>query len=204
MVAFKNVCKFLTKPHEYKVDHMKVKVDFFILLIIVLLFTGRLFAAQDIPVHFTYPSFTGDFYVSGNVYFPPGVVKSKDDVIVKSHKSGEEVPTKIAVLRRWPDGSVLSAEIIFVANAARKQDYVLLYGDGIQRRKNFTETAVLPTISFSVAGVPKISEKVNVDVGQINVRVDRSHDIHYYWHIIPIVILITLSYYRYRKTNKIS
>lgn len=157
--------------------------------------------AEEIPLSFTYPSFTGDFYASGNIFFPPGVVESEENIMVKVPKLGE-APAKITVLRRWPDGSVLNAEVIFVANTSRKQNYVVCYGQDIQRKKIIAETAVLPTVSFSVAGAPRISEKVNIDVGQINVRVDKSHDIYYYWHIIPIVILITLSYYRYRRIRK--
>lgn len=175
----------------------------YLVCLLVLLFSGMLSASQDIPIFFNYPSFKGDFYVSGRVPFSPGAVKSKENIIVRSHKPEEEVPTKIEILRKWADGSVLSAEIIFVANVSGKWNYTLSCGDEIQRRKIFTETAVLPTISFSVGGAPKIFERVDIDVGAINVRIDKSHDIYYYWHIIPILILIALLYYRSKRTKKI-
>lgn len=180
-----------------------MRIKFLIFFIAASLSCSTLFAAQALLIDFTYPSFTGDFYVSGNVAFAPGIVKSEDDVIVKSHGTDEEIPTKITILQKWPDSSILSAEITFVANSARKESCELLYGPEIRRKKIFTETAVLPTISFSVGGLPKISEKVDIDVGQINVRVDKSHGLYYYWHAIPIVIFIALAFYRYRRTKKV-
>lgn len=180
-----------------------MRIKFLIFFIAVSLSCSNLFAAQALLIDFTYPTFTGDFYVSGDVSFPPAAVKSEDNIIVKSRGWDKEVPTMIRILQTWPDGSILSAEITFVANSARKESYELLYGPEIRRKKIFTETAVLPTISFSVGGLPKISEKVDIDVGQINVRVDKSHEFYYYWHIIPIVIFIALTFYRYRRIKKV-
>ena len=180
-----------------------MKVRLLILFVVILVSTGELFAVEDLAVDFTYPSFTGDFYVSGNVSFAPGLVESEENTVIKTDEPDEEVPTKIVILRRWPDSSIMSVEVIFVANASQKRNYVLSYGEDIRRKKVFTKTAVLPTISFSVGGAPKISEKGSIDVGLINVRVDKSSDIYYYWHVIPIVILLALTYYRYRKTEKI-
>lgn len=180
-----------------------MKMKLFILIAAAWLSSGKIFAAQDVPINFTYPSFTGDFYVSGNVSFPPGAVKSERNVIIK-HKSGRKLPARITVLRRWPDNSVLSAGIVFAANASKKHDYVLSYGQEIRGEKAFQETAVLPAVLFSVAGSPKISERIDIDVGGINVRVDKSPGVYYYWHIIPIVLLVALAYYRCRRTKKTS
>ncbi len=177
-------------------------MKFLVMLIGFLLFGAYLFGAQDFPVDFTYPSFSGDFYVSGSISFPPGAVKSEKNIIVKTYDLTKEVPTKINIVRKWANESVLSAEIVFVANSSRREKYMLSYGDEVERRKIFQETAVLPIISFSIGGAPKTSEKVDIDVGRINVRVDKSPGIRYYWYIVPIVILVLLSCYRSRRRKR--
>lgn len=151
-------------------------------------------------VRFDYPSFPGDFYASGNVSFPPGGLPSEYNVIVKAAESTREIPSGVKILKLWPDGSVQSAEITFPANSKTKEEYVLAYGGEIKRKKSFTETAVLPAVSFSVGGAPKRTEKVDLEVGQINVRVDQSQDFYYYWHLLPIILLIYFTCRRSRKT----
>ena len=173
----------------------------FITIITILLLAGNAFASQDILISFDYPSYKGDFYVSGKVFFPPGVVSSHEHIIVKSGKL--EIPAMITVQQRWPDNSILSVEILFAANSSRREDFLVSYGEEVRRKKLLTATAVLPTIQFFTGGVPKISENIDIDVGKINVRVDRSSNIYYYWHLIPIVILIFISYIRARRIAKI-
>ena len=164
-------------------------------------FPVLLLSGQEIPVRLDYPSFPGDFYASGNVSFPPGGLPSEHNVIIKTAESSREIPSGVKISKRWPDGSVQSAEITFPANSKTKEEYVLAYGADVARKKSFTETAVLPAVSFSVGGAPKRTEKLDMAVGQINVRVDKSPDLYYYWHLLPIILLIYFTCYRSRKTN---
>lgn len=179
----------------------RFNIYFIFFLYLFLISPQKVFSAQDFILDFTYPSFEGDFYVSGTVSFPPSSVESEDNLIVKIYETKEEIPTNINIQKRWQDNSLLSAEIIFVANFSEKKQYELSYGREIKRFKSFSKTAVLPIISFSIRGAPKIQENLNVDVGQINVRVDKSPGFYYYWHIIPIIFIVTLTYGRYRKTK---
>jgi len=157
---------------------------------------------QKSSVNFAYTTYSGDFYVSGDVFFPPGAVESEENILVKTHPEEQEVSTFVNVLKQWADGSLLTAEIMFVANASRKTEYYLFYGKEIKRKKKFSKTAVLPTVSFSMAGLPKISEEMNLDVGEINVIVDKSSAIRYYGYAVPIAIIIFLTYFRFLKARK--
>ncbi len=170
-------------------------------LILLLFVADCSFASQELTINFEYPSFKGDFYVSGKVSFAPSSVRSERNISVRVMDKKDEVSAKIAVLNTWPDGSVQSAQIIFAANSATKYSYTLFFGEDVVRKKSFNETAVLPSISFSVGGAPMMVEQVDVSVGQINVMVDKSPSIYYYWNIIPIVLLIALAYYRSRKAQ---
>ena len=175
----------------------------FCLFLFTVSFPAFLFSGQEILVRLDYPSFPGDFYASGNVSFPPGGLPSEYNVIVKAAESAREIPSGVKILKLWPDGSIQSAEITFPANSKTKEEYILAYGDEVKRKKSFTEAAVLPTVSFSVSGAPKRTEKVNMEVGQINVRVDKSPNLYYYWHLLPIILLIYFTCYRSRKTKKV-
>jgi len=173
------------------------------LIVAVFILTFNLvYGSQEFSINFKYPSFKGDFYLSGIITFQPGAVMSEKNVIVRSLDSKNEIPTKIKIINKWADGSVLDADIVFAANSAFKQGYALLYGDDVKRDKIFSETAVLPALSFSTGGMPKASENIDVNVGQINVRVDKSSNFYYYWHVIPIVLLLLVTYYRHRRTKK--
>jgi len=160
------------------------------------------YAAQEAPVSLDYPSFEGDFYASGKVFFPPSSVKSERNIIVGLTDTSSEIPSKITILSKWPNGSIQSANIIFAANSASKKKYVVIFGEDVLRKKSFTQPAVLPTVSFSTAGAPKTVEEIDLNVGQINVRVDKSPDLFYYWHIVPVMILIGIAYYRSQRLNK--
>lgn len=173
------------------------------LFLFTLSFPAFLFSSQEIPIQFEYPFFSGDFYASGNVSFPPGGLPSKHNLIIKAAKSEREIPSQTKILELWPDGSIQSAEITFPANSKIKEEYVLVYGKELKCKKSFSEAAVLPTVSFSVSGAPKRAEKVNAEVGQINVRVDRSPGLYYYWHLLPIIALIYFTCNRSRKTKKL-
>ena len=174
----------------------------FCLFLFMISFPVLLLSGQEIPVRLDYPSFPGDFYASGNVSFPPGGLPSEYNVIVKTAESAREIPSGVKILKLWPDGSIQSAEITFPANSKIKEEYVLAYGNEIKRKKSFTEAAVLPAVSFFIGGAPKRTEKVDMDVGQINVRVDKSPNLYYYWHLLPIILLIYFTCYRSRKTKK--
>ena len=153
-----------------------------------------------LKIGFQYPDFTGDFYLTGNVAFPPGTVKSEENFLVRSLVPSEEIPCKAGVLQHWPDGSILSAELTFSANSSQKREYVIFYGADVRRRKKLAQLAVLPAAAFSVGGVPKSTERLDVNVGQINVRVDRSPGVRYYWYILPIVAILILMVVRSRRT----
>jgi hypothetical protein len=159
---------------------------------------------EEQAVSLAWPTGTGDFYASGTVAFPPGNVPATANILVRPVAPEEEIAAQVKAAETWPDGSVLSAEITFAANASRKRDYLIVSGGQVRRRKSINETAVLPTVAFATGGAPKSAEKMDMNVGQINVRVDRSLPIRYYWHIFPIGLLLALVIYRTRKANRVS
>jgi len=175
---------------------MRFIVFFFLLMLVTPI---PAFCMQELSIDLSYPSYSGDFYASGTVTFPPGTVADNNHVKVVAKQTNEEVATKITILEYWLDGSIMSAEIRFAANSARKRTYSVIFGSDVKRTKNFSNAAVLPTVSFSVVGSPKDAENMNLDVGQINVRVDRSPNVRYWWHLLPIAGLITLTVIRYKK-----
>ncbi|GEM_PF-1059597 len=180
------------------------KIAGFLITLSILLFlitSPMALGMERTAIDFTYPSISVEFYVSGAVTFPPGLVKMKQNIQVL--KDGlEEVPIKLTIQESWPDGSILNAEVIFVASTSRRASYLLCYGDDVKGIRRMEKTAVLPTIAFSVGGAPRTEEKVNVDVGTLNVIVDRSPPLYYYWHIIPITLIIVMVIIRARRTGK--
>lgn len=164
--------------------------------LLIFLFACNVFANYQMQVDFDYPSVSGDFYVAGTVFFPPGAVIHTDNIIVIDTETKKEVPSKISVQEQWPDSSILSAEIIFPANNQRKTKYAIVYGDDVKRERTFSQTGVLPTISFTTPGAGKTAETVDISVGQINVRVDKSISLRYWWYIVPVLFLIVLTIVR--------
>ncbi|MCM8830068.1 MAG: hypothetical protein NC824_03615, partial [Candidatus Omnitrophica bacterium] len=80
--------------------------------------------------------------------------------------------------------------------AGRKRNYIVTYGNDIKRRKKFTQTAVLPIINASIGKTPQTTESIDIPVGELLVKVDKSPDVRYYWYIIPLCILIFLTLHR--------
>ncbi|MFN4228110.1 MAG: hypothetical protein ACK4F0_08250 [Candidatus Ratteibacteria bacterium] len=156
--------------------------------------------AENLQVDFTYPDLKGDFYVSGKVSFPYGNIYSDNNISIYDVKTYEEIPSKINIIEKWPDGSILEVEILFPANAEKQRRYIISYGMDIKRKKKFTQTAVLPIISASIGKTPQTTENINIPVGELLVKVDRSPDIRYYWYIIPMCVLVFLTLYRTKKT----
>lgn len=159
-------------------------------------------AAQEFAIQFEYPTFRGDFYLSGTVSFPPGNVRSEDQIAVFSATPPGEVQSKIEAITRWPDGTILKASVLFPANESRPTAYTLRFGEDVRRRSAISEAAVLPTVSFAVGGVAQAVEAMDVNVGQINVRVDRSSSLFYYWHAFPITLILILTWWRARRTRQ--
>ncbi len=171
-----------------------------LLLIVVVfayVFIGR---AEQIDINFEYPDIEGDFYLAGTVFFPPSSVMSVNNILILDTSTKKEIASKITVQERWPDDSIMSVEIIFPASSQKKTTYTIHYGSDIKRRKTFSEPAVLPTISFFPAGAGRPVENVDISVGQINVRVDKSTNIRYWWYIVPMAILLFLTVYRSVRT----
>lgn len=173
-----------------------------ILFFIICSGTVCIFAEQKANIDFEYPSFTGDFYVAGKMSFPPGAVLSESNITVNNAEISGEIPSKIERTEEWPDGSLLEVTILFSANTSRKRNYIVSYGTGVTRRRIFKQAAVLPIVTAVIGGAPKTSESMDMDVGEMIIKVDRSPEIRYYWHLFPIVILILFSVYRARKNSK--
>jgi len=149
-----------------------------------------LFCSEKIDISFEYPDIKGDFYVAGTVFFPPSSILSSDNIAVMDTATKKEVPSRITVSEKWPDSSILSAEIIFPANTGKKTAYAIFYGKEIKRGKIFSEPAVLPTVAFFTGSTGRTAENIDVSVGQINVRVDKSISIRYWWYVLPLMVLI--------------
>lgn len=172
-----------------------------IIFIFFILFRISIFA-DKLSIDFIYPSISGDFYVNGKISFQPGKVLNEDNIIVKNSKTNEEIPSKITVLEKWYDGSILEVEILFPANTIKQAKYEIVYGEDIKRRKKITQTSVLPIINASIGKTPQSTENLNMDIGELLVKVDKSSDLRYYWHFFPIFILIFFTIYRTVKNSK--
>jgi len=177
-----------------------MKSAIFFLILFASLFC--LHAEQRARIDFEYPSMKGDFYVTGKISFAPEVVSSESHIAVRDADRGEEIPTRIDRVEEWPDGSLLEVIILFPANASRQKKYVLSYGNDIVRKRIFTQTAVLPVVNSTIGGTPKTTESLDMNVGEMLVKVDRSPGIRYYWHVLPIGILILLTAYRALRNSR--
>ncbi|MGB9678133.1 MAG: hypothetical protein ACPLZ9_05880 [Candidatus Ratteibacteria bacterium] len=175
-----------------------------LLIIIFLSISYICLSVEKLSIDFTYPSLKGDFYVVGKISFSPSLVISEDNITVKDLNTGEEIPSKITILERWPDNSILEVEVLFPVNANKQRKYILTYGNEINRKKKFNQTSVLPIINASIGKNPLSTESINIDVGELIVKVDRSSEVRYYWHILPISFLLFLTFYRIRKSNKMT
>ncbi|HOK56119.1 MAG TPA: hypothetical protein PKV21_04555 [bacterium] len=173
-----------------------------LILPIFLLIYNICLSSEKLSIDFTYPSLKGDFYVNGKVSFSPSSVISEDNITVNDFNSGEEIPTKITVLERWPDNSILEAEILFPANTNKQRKYVLTYGIDVKRKNKFSQTSVLPIINASIGKTPVSTESINIDVGELLVKVDRSPEVRYYWYIIPLLTLLFFTIFRTIKNSK--
>lgn len=171
-------------------------------IIICLVILCKISFSEELSIDFTYPAFEGDFYVSGSITFPPGAVISENNIIVKIADSGKETSTFIKTQNSWPEGSIQTAQIIFSANSNKQNNYIVSFGENITRKNSFTQTAVLPTVPFSVGGAPKTEEQIDLNVGQLNVIVDKSPEIYYYWNILPISFILIVLYLRSKKKRK--
>ncbi|MCM8777057.1 MAG: hypothetical protein NC905_02175 [Candidatus Omnitrophica bacterium] len=166
------------------------------LLLFFIIEVFAVIAGEQLNIDFSYPAIKGDFYITGKISFPTGIIYSDDNISVRDNKTGEEIPSKITVIERWPDGSILEVEILFSANTERRRNYIVAYGNDIKRRKKFTQTAVLPIINASIGKTPQTTESINMPVGELLVKVDKSPDVRYYWYVIPIGTLLFLTLYR--------
>jgi hypothetical protein len=180
-----------------KANHAYRKTLFFLcsLLLLSSIHGG---ASQKTDLLLEYPEFEGDFYAEGILSFPPRAVPSDANLAVCSAE-GVETESKVAVLKSWADGSLQKVQVVFPANAARRQKYQLVFGVEVSRSKKLAQTAVLPAVSFYAAGAPRAVENIDLNIGTLNVRVDRSPGISYYWHILPITFLGWLTWYRSRR-----
>ncbi|MCM8784778.1 MAG: hypothetical protein NC827_04980 [Candidatus Omnitrophica bacterium] len=174
------------------------KIIFFVFFIIKIIVKG----SENLSVDFSYPDLKGDFYVNGKISFPSGSIYSDNNISVYDSKTHEEIPSKITITEKWPDSSILEVEILFLANTEKQRKYIISYGKDIKRKKKFTQTAVLPIISASIGKTPQTNEIINMPVGELLVKVDKSPDIRYYWYTVPMFALIFLTLYRARKTLK--
>ncbi len=170
--------------------------------ILLLLMVAGLACCEEIKIEFEYPSFYGDFYLTGSVLFPPSSVFDVTNIIVADARTKKEIPSKIIVQQQWFDGSILEAQITFPANINRKTEYCVIYGIGVQRKNPINELAVLTTVPFYTPGYGRAEENIDVPVGQINVRIDKSSNIRYWWYIFPMSFLIILTFIRSMRINR--
>jgi len=153
-------------------------------------------------IEFEYPQFKGDFYVSGRVSFPPGAVLSDKNFSVHDSLTQEEIPVMVEISEKWPDGSILDASVHFAANSSRRKDYVLSYGEGVNRSRSFTQVSTMPIVTASIGNSPSTEESLDMEVGQLIVKVDRSVDFRYYWYLLPMFGLLFLAVCRARRNSK--
>jgi hypothetical protein len=163
--------------------------------------SGSSFSFEKQEINFFYPDYNGDFYVTGSVSFPPSAVPSINNIVIRDSKNSE-IPAKIESLNKWPDNSVMSAQITFSVNRSYKDKYIIEYGGDIIRKNIFTTTAVMPNIQFSISGAPINSEKIDESLGTLNVAFDKNPDTYDYRYILAIVLLLSISFYRAIKVRK--
>lgn len=100
-------------------------------------------AAQAVPVRSGIP-------------FARGLVAAVDKLRLETADGTREVPAQFDVLAAWPDGSVKSALVQFVADAGPARGYRVVYGNGVSRSAVPAPVA----LTASAAGT-------TVDTGQI-------------------------------------
>ncbi|MBI5258231.1 MAG: InlB B-repeat-containing protein [Burkholderiales bacterium] len=71
--------------------------------------------------------------VRSGVPFPPGALASLANLRLESADGSREIPAQFDTLAAWPDGSMKSVLVQFVADAGPARSYRLVYGSGVAR-----------------------------------------------------------------------
>jgi len=162
------------------------------LIALIILAAPRPARSEQASIQFDAPLPQGRCVALGTVEFPVGALRSSDSIRVLS--GALEVPAAMVASDSWPDGSIMSVDLAFPVEDAT-QPYSVQWG--AQRRNavyEFTPRSNLKTVSFSTG--PSAGPSLDVQVGQLTVRVDKHPGLYYYWYLVPIAAILAALIYR--------
>ncbi len=147
------------------------------------------------------PATGGKYLATGTVELAPGVVTDLKQFRIVSpsdEPGGQVVPFAVLSEVRWPDGSLMAVQLAFPVTAkdvAERRYWLESAGSGPPEQ--YTGPRDLPVLRFRLS---ESSEPVRVhldmDVGQLMVRVDQHPELYYYWYLIPIACILGLLIWR--------
>ncbi len=132
----------------------------------------------------------------GLVPFPPEVISSTANLRIINALSNREVPSFIIEESRWPDNSLMLVKIGFVVESEgwQTQQYWLEWGKEISRSS--ARARELPETTFHlVEGLPDEAEDI-INVGTMIIKVEQQAAVRYYWHLVPITVLLSIVIWR--------
>jgi hypothetical protein len=132
------------------------------------------------------------------VDFDAGVLPSADTLRVVLEPGAVEVPAAVTGAVPWPDGSVMAANLAFPAEdvQVRNGQFWVVWGETPRARTfQFSASSQGRTVPF-VIGAPPPAPVLDMQAGQLVVRLDKHPEYFYYWYLIPIGAILALLIYR--------
>lgn len=151
------------------------------------------------PVQFDSPTPAEGGVVAGTVRFGMGAVTSGGQIRALASPGDAEVPLAVTSTAAWPDGSLMTADVVFLLEPAADKSpraWSISWGPA-PRTRELTPVPTGPLPTFSVGSeLDDMRPVLDVSVGQVMVRLDSHPEYYYYWYLIPIVAILALLLYR--------
>ena len=152
---------------------------------------------------FSLPDGINEFFVKGEVAFPPSSLKSRDNFrIVGADK--KEAEKYIIKENLWFDNSIMLLEVGFSGKKDQERSLFIEWGKEVKSTSKINAKKDIKSVEFKIFDSSSdITIQKSVNVGTMMVQVDMRADIYYYWYLVPILIILGLLLYRKYKTRNI-
>ena len=170
---------------------------------LLLLINSNLFCLERKPIVFSLPEGKEEFFVKGEVAFPPSSLKSKNNFrIIGADK--KETEKYIIKENLWFDNSIMLLEVGFLGKKAQERSLFIEWGKEVKSTSTIEAKKDIKSVEFKIFDSSSdITIQKSVNVGTMMVQVDTRADIYYYWYLVPILIILGLLFYRKYKTRNI-
>jgi hypothetical protein len=155
----------------------------------LLLAAGAAGAVDRRPIVYSVPAPLTDVIVEGSLSFPPGSLKSPDNLRLAD--SGAEIPSAVVEKSLWFDGSVMLLKLRFRGSRLAERRIWAEWGGGIRAKHGSIAPGGGKAAEFKVFdSASDIRVQGNVNIGTLIVRVEKRAGIYYYWYLIPLALIL--------------